>query len=326
MPFGVIAGAGSTSTCSCTSAYVDPDRRIPSGGAFCSIADEIRIVSPVRTCCPASASPTTTSPVLTPVRTTSRTPQRPFELVVEVGKDGQALGRSLDRADRVVHARASDPEDRHDGVTDDLLDRPAVRLVDESHLVEVPGEDLTQRLGVEPLTEGGRTLQVGLHDGGEPPGLGRYVIEGERRGAIDAEARILDVLRPACLADHHRLSLRPRDIAARRYRTAHGTAPAGARGGADRGPLRDGRGDPRLAVVRVARWREERPDPVAVPGRPLQDARSDRSRRRGVPVVVVIVVSTRAVRQQSGEPGPAEVRRRSVAPRIRLRPVPRSDP
>ena len=49
--------------------------RTSRGGAFCSMADEIFIVSPVRTCWPMLASPKMTSPVATPVRTTRRTPQ-----------------------------------------------------------------------------------------------------------------------------------------------------------------------------------------------------------------------------------------------------------
>ncbi len=47
--------------------------RTSSGGAFCSIAEEMVIVSPVRTCWPMLASPKMTSPVATPVRTTRRT-------------------------------------------------------------------------------------------------------------------------------------------------------------------------------------------------------------------------------------------------------------
>ena len=40
----------STFTRSLTRSYVDAASRISNGGAFCSMADEITIVSPIRTC------------------------------------------------------------------------------------------------------------------------------------------------------------------------------------------------------------------------------------------------------------------------------------
>ncbi len=48
------------------------------------------------------------------------------------------LRRSADRAQRVVLVRDGDPEDRHDRVADELLDRPAVPLDDRAQVLEVP--------------------------------------------------------------------------------------------------------------------------------------------------------------------------------------------
>ena len=89
---------------------------------------------------------------------------RPLELVVESVEHRHALGCRLDRAHGVVGARRGDAEGGHDGVADDLLDGAAVRLENEPHLVEVAGQQLAERLGVEPLPKARRALQVGVDD------------------------------------------------------------------------------------------------------------------------------------------------------------------
>ena len=119
------------------------------------------------------ASPKMTSPVAMPVRTTSRTPQVCSSSVVQGGQGALALGGRLDRSQRVVVVPDRQPEDRHDGVADDLLDRAAVRLEHRAHLVEVAGQDLAQRLRIEPLAERRRALEVRGDDRREPADLGR---------------------------------------------------------------------------------------------------------------------------------------------------------
>jgi hypothetical protein len=61
------------------------------------------------------------------------------------------LGGSAHGAQRIVLVRGRDAEDRHHGITDELLDRAAVGLDDSLHPVEIAGEHLAERLGVDRL-------------------------------------------------------------------------------------------------------------------------------------------------------------------------------
>ena len=85
---------GSTSTVSRTSRYVDSPMRIPSGGAACSSRAATLTTSPVASACP-PVSPATTSPVFTPVRWVSRTPQRRWSSVQRL--EGRRCRRQLAR-------------------------------------------------------------------------------------------------------------------------------------------------------------------------------------------------------------------------------------
>ena len=79
----------------------------------------------------------------------------------------------------VVLLGDAQPEDRHRGVADELLDDPAVRLDDALPPQEALVDDLTGVLGVEPAGEDGEPLEVGEEDGDEPPLLpGEAVAEG----------------------------------------------------------------------------------------------------------------------------------------------------
>ena len=156
------------STRSLTSRYVDSARRISTAGAFCSMAVDSSIVSPIRTCWPAASRPKWTTPVATPVRFTSRTAQTRSSSSFSSCKGAQALRRRLDRPDRVVLVAEWEPEDGDDRIADDLLDAPAVRLEYRTHHAEVAVEDLAQRLGIESFAQGGRALQVRGHDGHDP--------------------------------------------------------------------------------------------------------------------------------------------------------------
>ncbi len=98
-------------------------------------------------------------------------PVHPLELVVERVERAEALRRGRDGAERVVIVVRGQAEDGEDGVADDLLDRPATRLEDQAHLVEVPGQELAQGLRVQSLTETGRALQVGRDDRHRPADL-----------------------------------------------------------------------------------------------------------------------------------------------------------
>ena len=76
--------------------------RTSSGGAFCSIAEEMRHRVAGQDVLADAGLAEDDLAGGDPVRTTSRTPQVRLELVVEVGQRALALGRRLDRAQGVV--------------------------------------------------------------------------------------------------------------------------------------------------------------------------------------------------------------------------------
>ena len=97
------------------------------GCAACSSRAATLTASPVAR---RSSVPVTTSPVLTPMR--ACTP--------ELGQRVAHLDRRAAGAQRVVLVHLRDAEHGHDRVADELLDRPAVRLDDPLHALEVAGE------------------------------------------------------------------------------------------------------------------------------------------------------------------------------------------
>ena len=76
LPFSSSGGTGSTTTESRTRSSVRSPIRISSGGAVCSRRAATLTASPLTKPSPREGSPVITSPVLTPVRACSRTPQR----------------------------------------------------------------------------------------------------------------------------------------------------------------------------------------------------------------------------------------------------------
>ena len=76
LPFSSRGSTASTSMKSFTSTYVGAPTRISIAGAACSSRAAVFTASPVTRRCPAETSPATTSPVLTPVRFSRRTPHR----------------------------------------------------------------------------------------------------------------------------------------------------------------------------------------------------------------------------------------------------------
>ena len=126
-----------------------------------------------------------------------------FELLVQDMKAVAHLGRGADRPHRVVLVQARNAEHGHHGIADELLHDASVRLHCVAHLVEVPGHDPTEGLGVEPLTQGRRAGHVGEHnrDGLADLAL-RGRLRGERGSAGQAEPSPFGVLLTANLADH----------------------------------------------------------------------------------------------------------------------------
>ena len=109
----------------------------------------------------------------------------PLQVVVEL-RDRQLHreGRA-DGALGIVLVRHRRPEDRHDGVADVLVDRPAVALDLARQRAKERGQDSTQVFGVEPFPERGRARQVGEQDGDQTPVLAQV----DARVAGDLERR-----------------------------------------------------------------------------------------------------------------------------------------
>ena len=162
--------------------------------------------SPVTSRWPLVASPATTSPVFTPVRFSSWTPQRCLELCVQRPQRLLHRERRPHRTQRVVLVQPGQAEDGHDRVADVLLDTPAVVLEDLAHLVEVARHDLAQRLGVERLAQVRRALEVREDDRDRLPRL-LGDLGGELGPAESAQAKARRVLLAAIWADLHDSSL-----------------------------------------------------------------------------------------------------------------------
>ena len=119
-------------------------------------------------------------------------------------RDGRPqLDRGANSPERVVLVRLRDAEHRHHGVADELLDRAAVPLEDGARVLEVAAHRRPQRLGVEPLPEGGRARQVAEDDRDGLPDLAGRLGLLERRSAGAAELEPLWIFLAAACASPH---------------------------------------------------------------------------------------------------------------------------
>ena len=160
--------------------------------AACSSRAATLTASPVTSVSP--SPPTTTSPVLIPMRASS-----PCSAMAARISDGRAHG-----AQRVVLVRDGDPEDRHHRVADELLHRAAVTLEDDAQILEVAAHACAQRLGVRRLAERGRADEVAEEHGDDLALLARGLSRsGQLGSARAAEARVAPVLAPAVRASRH---------------------------------------------------------------------------------------------------------------------------
>ena len=108
-----------------------------------------------------------------------------LQVVVEL-RDGRLHGEGrADGALGIVLVRDRRPEDRHDGVADVLVDRPAIALDLARQRGEERGQDSTQVFGVELFPERGRAGQIGEQDRDETPVLAQV----DARVAGDLERR-----------------------------------------------------------------------------------------------------------------------------------------
>ena len=134
--------------------------------------------------------------------------------LLETGVDANELflhlGGGPDRAERVVLVELRQPEDRHDRVSDVLLDGPTVLLQHGAHRVEVLVQDLAKGLGVQPLGEGRGSLQVREDDrDGLADLFGDDLDRGQLGAAHAAHAEPIRVLLTATRTGLHCTSLRP---------------------------------------------------------------------------------------------------------------------
>ena len=132
--------------------------------AACSSRAATLTASPVTRRWPVVGSPATTSPVFTPVRLASRTPQWRSSSSFELRQCPLHPGRGADRTECVVLVQLREAEDRHHRVADELLDDAAVLLELRAHRVEVARHHLAERLRVELLAHRGGALEVGEDD------------------------------------------------------------------------------------------------------------------------------------------------------------------
>ena len=126
-----------------------------------------------------------------------------FQLLVQGCEPFAHLRGRAHRSQRVVLVQHGDSEDGHDGVPDELLDRPFVALDDRLHLVEVPAHHASQRLGVELLAERGRPGDVGEDHGHDLADVSGGLGGGQGRRARAAECEPLRVLLTAAGARNH---------------------------------------------------------------------------------------------------------------------------
>ncbi len=159
--------------------------------------------SPVASRSPA-ASPTTTSPVLTPIRCSERDTEVALELLVETARRSRIPEAARSARKRIVLVQLRDAEHGHDRVADELLDGATMRLEHRAHLVEVAGHHPPQRLGVEPLAQRCRPAQVGEENGDGLAGLGPgWRLGSEHSATAAAEAEPVRILVSTARAGDH---------------------------------------------------------------------------------------------------------------------------
>ena len=113
------------------------------------------------------------------------------------------LDRRPTGAERVVLMHLRHPEHRHHRVTDELLHRPAVRLDDPAHPLEVAAQQGPQRLRVSLLAKRRRADQVTEQHRHRLAHLTGRRTSNERRSTRHAEPRLVGVLVTATRADQH---------------------------------------------------------------------------------------------------------------------------
>ena len=122
-------------------------------------------------------------------------------LDAELGQGQLHLRRRPERAHGIVFVHGRQPEDRHHGVADELLDDATVALDDRLHPLEIAREQGTERLRVERLAERRRTGDVTEQHGHDLAPLARRPVRS--RAALGTEPERAGGLVPARGAGGH---------------------------------------------------------------------------------------------------------------------------
>ncbi len=104
------------------------------------------------------------------------------------------LGRRADGPQGVVLVHDRHPEDGHDRIADELLDRPAVGLDDGAGELEVARHPGAHDLGIQPLAELGRADHIGEQDRDDLAHLVTAAGDRQRCAACGAESSPLGVV------------------------------------------------------------------------------------------------------------------------------------
>ena len=126
------------------------------------------------------------------------------EFLVQCGQPFAHLDASAHGPQRVVLVELGDPEHRHHGVPDVLLDGSAVTLDRPAHRLEVARLHVAQRLGIQALAERRRAGHVAEHDRDRLAdlALARAGRQGGRASGTEGEA--IGALATAVRTGQHR--------------------------------------------------------------------------------------------------------------------------
>ena len=164
--------------------------------ASTSVAAPIRISPGAAACCSRAAT-LTASPVTSVSSLTGHDLARVHpdpRLHPELRQRLPHLHRRPHRPHRVVLVHHRHPEHRHHRVPDELLHRPAVRLDDPPHPLEIPHQQRPHRLRITRLTQRRRPDHVAEHHRHRLALLAHLGCSRERRGAAVTEPGALRVL------------------------------------------------------------------------------------------------------------------------------------
>ena len=202
-PFPLSSSGGTathTPSSPMSSRVVAPMRTSP-GAAACSSRAAVFTGSPVTSARPPLGSPDDADAGVHADADDQAHPPYLLELDVQRVDAGDEVERSSACAVGIVLVGDGDAEDAHDGVADELLDRPPVAVQSLLAGCVVAKLDAPERLGIQSLTEGRRAHEVAEEQADELPELGRLGGGLEARPALRTELGRCRGRRSTCAAD-----------------------------------------------------------------------------------------------------------------------------